>query len=272
MAVRLQCVRHPLPQCACERRKRLGTCDRTAAPPIARQQIPLRKRIVDVTHRIDMREREFAVLDVTADPARPRPRPSRRARSWKSWRMASGDFRRGGGGDGTLYFVDHHSHRIHGWSDKAGLGVERDNPVDPVNLAMARNGDLMVLSSLGPEAGVYSFRPGTQDTAITLIKPTPAASHPASQTLLPVNLWNNGEFKDQYDPATDHFTTLAEMFKRDMAAPKAREYVSPDGSLVLPAFRVFQQGSPDHLAGAFPIRSTPWVCHRTGRKPRVPQQ
>jgi len=27
-----------------------------------------------------------------------------------------------------------------------------------------------------------------------------------------------------------------------MATPKAREYVSPDGSLVLPAFRVFRQG------------------------------
>jgi hypothetical protein len=36
-----------------------------------------------------------------------------------------------------------------------------------------------------------------------------------------------------------------------MAAPKAQEYVSPDGSLVLPAFRVFQQGSPDHLGWRF---------------------
>jgi hypothetical protein len=28
--------------------------------------------------------------------------------------------------------------------------------------------------------------------------------------------------------------------------PKTREYVSPDGSVVLPASRVFQQGPPDH--------------------------
>ena len=64
--------------------------------------------------------------------------------------------------------------------------------------------------------------------------------------LMPVNWWNNGEFRDQYDPATDHFTTLAEMFTRDMAAPKPREYVSPDGSLVLPAWRVWQQGPATH--------------------------
>ena len=58
---------------------------------------------------------------------------------------------------------------------------------------------------------------------------------------LPVNWWNNGEFKDQYDPATDHFTTLGEMFARDMAVAKTREYVSSDGSLVLPAYRNFLQ-------------------------------
>ncbi|MCL6626420.1 MAG: hypothetical protein K6T68_07505, partial [Alicyclobacillus shizuokensis] len=65
--------------------------------------------------------------------------------------------------------------------------------------------------------------------------------------MLPVNWWNNGEFKDQLDPETYQFTTLAEMFARDMALPKADEYVSPDGSLILPAFRVWEQGPPDHV-------------------------
>jgi hypothetical protein len=63
--------------------------------------------------------------------------------------------------------------------------------------------------------------------------------------VLPVNWWNNGEFKDQLDPRTYQFTTLAEMFARDMALPKPKAYVSPDGSLALPAYRVFQQGPPD---------------------------
>jgi DNA-binding beta-propeller fold protein YncE len=37
------------------------------------------------------------------------------------------------------------------------------------------------------------------------------------------------------------------MFARDTAAAKTREYVSPDGSLVLPAFRVTRHGALDHL-------------------------
>jgi hypothetical protein len=230
-----------------------ATCDANGCGTYLRaSKFPFENSIVDMTHKIDTREREFAVLDIAANPAR--PAPSTFPASAKVEKLEDGFWSISGAavaGDGTLYFVDHRFQRIYSWSEKAGLGVVRDNPVDPVNLAVARNGDLMVLSSLGPEAGVYSFRPGTLDGAITLIKPTPAASHPVAQTLLPVNLWNNGEFKDQYDPATDHFTTLAEMFKRDMAAPKAREYVSPDGSLVLPAFRVFQQGSPDHLGWRF---------------------
>ncbi len=69
--------------------------------------------------------------------------------------------------------------------------------------------------------------------------------------MLPGNTWNNGEFKDQLDSKTYRYTTLSEMFARDMAAPKAREYVSPDGSLVLPAARVFGQGPPDGTGWRF---------------------
>jgi len=47
------------------------------------------------------------------------------------------------------------------------------------------------------------------------------------------------------------FTTLEAMFARDMAKPKASEYVSPDGSVVLPAARVFAQGPADHRGRRF---------------------
>jgi hypothetical protein len=63
--------------------------------------------------------------------------------------------------------------------------------------------------------------------------------------LLPGNWWVNGEFEDQIDPATYEFTTLAEMFADYVAKPKAEGYVSPDGSLVLPAHAMFSQGA-DH--------------------------
>ena len=45
------------------------------------------------------------------------------------------------------------------------------------------------------------------------------------------------------------FTTLAEMFAADVTTPKTREYVSPDGSAVLPAGRVFQQGPANDTSG-----------------------
>jgi hypothetical protein len=86
---------------------------------------------------------------------------------------------------------------------------------------------------------------------MTMIAPTQARPHPGALTAIPVNYWNNGEFRDQYDPATDHFTTLAGMFARDVARSQPREYVSPDGSLVLPAYRVFQQGPPSHQGWRF---------------------
>ena len=91
--------------------------------------------------------------------------------------------------------------------------------------------------------------------------------------MLPVNYWNNGEFKDQLDPETYHYTTLPEMFARDMAAPKAKEYVSPDGSLVLPASRVFQQGPPDGTGWRFSdtLDTYGFVDGQAGQ-PRVRQQ
>jgi hypothetical protein len=114
-----------------------------------------------------------------------------------------------------------------------------------VNLAIDASGYLLVLSSLGPKGAVYSFDPEGPPDALTLIEPTPVRDGP--RTLLPVNWWVNGEFRDQLDHATYEFTTLAELFAREVGTPKAQEYVSPDGSIALPAFRIWNQGPPDHV-------------------------
>jgi hypothetical protein len=175
----------------------LGTCDENGcATRLRASKFPFENAIVDVTHRLEMREREFAVLDVPANPSAP---PATTGVT-----KLAGDFYAAAGGvvdaQGKLYFVDHHSHRIHGWSEAEGLTVERDDPLDPVNLTIDRAGNLIVLSSYGRNGTVYAFKPGTPDTALTVIPPTPAAPHQGALTALPVNLWNNGEFKDQYDP------------------------------------------------------------------------
>jgi hypothetical protein len=69
--------------------------------------------------------------------------------------------------------------------------------------------------------------------------------------VLPANWWVNGEFKDQYDPASDHFATIGELFATDVATAPAQQYASPDGSIVLPAYRVFHQGPPDNRGWRF---------------------
>ena len=206
---------------------------------------PFENAIQDKTRKLETREREFAVLDVSDQPGPPTPVSDATVRKLESgfWSISGAAV----GADGALYFVEKRFQRIYRWTSARGLEVVRDNALDPVNLAVDRSGKLLVLSSFGPEGTVYSIDPdGPKDQLIT-IAATLSMSRPDAKTLLPVNWWNNGEFRDQYDPATDHFTTLAEMFARDAGAPKAKAYVSPDGSLVLPAFRVFEQGPPDHV-------------------------
>jgi len=153
--------------------------------------------------------------------------------------------------DGTLYFVDRIQQRIYRWDEQRGLGIERDATSDAVNLAADRSGNLMVLSSAGRDGTVYSFRPGSPDGEMTVIAPTPMKRDGTVALALPGNRWNNGEFKDQLDSATLRFTTLSELFARDAATPATRGYVSPDGSLTLPAYRVFQQGPGDYRGRRF---------------------
>ena len=145
---------------------------------------------------------------------------------------------------GKLYFIDRWFHRIYGWSAEEGLGIVHDATFDPVNLAVDRSGNLLVLSSAGQDASVYSIRPGKLNE-VRLIEPTPIRARRTAAVLLPVNSWHNGEFRDRIDPRTYQYPTMAEQFASEVGEPKTHEYVSPDGSLVLPAFRVWNQGALD---------------------------
>ena len=224
----------------------IALCDTIGCGTYLRaSKYPFENAIQDKTSGLEVREREFAVLDVPASPP-----PVTQAGAAKVEKLETGFFSISGatvGADGALYFVEKRFQRIYRWTQAKGLEIVRDLSLDPTNLAIDRSGNLLVLSSLGPQGAVYSIDPNGPKDQMTMIAPTATAPRAGGKTLLPVNWWNNGEFRDQYDPATDRFTTLAEMFARDVAAPKAQEYVSPDGSLSLPAFRVWQQGPPDHL-------------------------
>lgn len=234
-----------------------ATCDQNGCGTFLRvSKFPYDNAIQDMTHHLEVREREFAVLDIPANPPTPPATDASAvlAPGAKVEKLEDGFFSISGAAvdaSGKLYFVDHHQQRIFGWSPSEGLTIERDNPLDPVNLAFDKAGDLIVVSSSGPEGTVYSFRPGSPKDEITVLSPQATQPHPGAVALLPVNYWNNGEFKDQFDFNTFTFTTLTEMFTRDVSTPRAREYVSPDGSLFLPAGRVFQQGPADYSGWRF---------------------
>lgn len=222
-----------------------ATCDANGCGTFLRaSKFPFENTLRDMTNKLDVREREFAQLDV---PARPE-RPAVAKLGGEVKKLEDGFWSISGGAvdpNGWLYFVEPRFQRIYRWSEGRGLEIIRDHSLGPVNLAVDASGKLLVLSSYGPAATVYQVDPLKLDAEVKLVPATTAAASPQARVLLPVNWWNNGEFRDQYNPATDHFTTLGEMFARDVAVPKAKSYVSADGSLILPAFRTFQQGAPD---------------------------
>jgi hypothetical protein len=232
----------------------LATCDGDDCTTFLRlTKYPFENSIVDVTSGLEVREREFARLDIGSTPPTV-PAVATFPKGATVQKLAGG-FEAAGGGivdsKGTLYFVDRIFQHIHSWSAEKGLGIVSNHPLDAVNLAVDRSDNLLVLSNASFEASVYSLKPNGPDGEITRLQAQPAGSHPDAAIALPVNWWVNGEFRDQYDVSRDEFWTLAELFAKEVAAAPAREYVSPDGSLVLPAFRVFHQGPADNRGWRF---------------------
>jgi hypothetical protein len=221
----------------------VGYCDGDYCGTFLRaNKFPYENAIQDITRHLEARDREFAVLDIGTAPA---PEPAR----GPVVKKLEGGFSAIGGAavdaSGKLYFVDRRQQRIFGWSAREGLTIERDSPLDPVNLAVDRSGNLLVLSSFGKASTVYSFRPGSPMDRITVLEPQETSPRPGARVLLPANYWINGEFRDQLNLETYEFKTLAEMFREDVSTPAPKQYVSADGSLVLPAGRVVSMGPPD---------------------------
>ena len=225
-----------------------ASCDDEGCGTFLRaSKYPFDNAIEDVSRNLVVREREFAKLDMgaadrsIAAPTHGMAKVDKLADGFWSISGAAVD------AQGALYFIDRRFQRIHRWTQAKGLEIVRDHALDPVNLAVDASGHLLVLSSLGSKGAVYSLDPAGPPDQLKLIAPTPVRRKTRARTLLPVNWWNNGEFRDQLDHQSYQFTTLAEMFAREVGTPKAQEYVSPDGSLALPAFRVWQQGPTDHV-------------------------
>ena len=120
-----------------------------------------------------------------------------------------------------------------------------------MNLAFDQAGNLLVLSSAGPEGTVYSFRPGSPKDQITVLAAAAVADRIRVRgSILPVELLEQRRI--QKSTGLRHSTSTKRWrrcSRRTCHTPKAKEYVSPDGSVFLPAGRVFQQGRADSTAG-----------------------
>ena len=195
----------------------IGFCGQDGCHTFLRlSKFPFDNSIQDMTHHLEVREREFAVLDIPADPPASAPADASAvlAPGAKVRKLEEGFHSISGAAvdrSGKLYFVEHHRNRIYSWSPAGGLIIENDHPLDAVNLAFDRSGNLMVLSSWGVEGSAYSFRPGAP-AGITVLTPQPTQPRPTARAILPANYWNNGEFKNQLDFSTMRCRTLAEMF------------------------------------------------------------
>lgn len=187
--------------------------------------------IFDQTHNAELRHLEFAWYTLTGNPpaakaAKPSPVLAAGASVQK---LAGGFFNASGGAvdpDGQFYFVDAHWNRIYRWSEKDGqLTTVRDSPLEPVNLAIDKAGNIMVASNQG-NGIVYAFKSGSPMDQMQFLKPVDAAPRPGMTVVRPVSDWHLAK-----DAATGF--------------PVARpvQYLSPDGTTFLSAGRDFASGT-----------------------------
>jgi len=229
----------------------MAQCDESGCRQYARSsKVSFENCIFDQTSHAEVRDREFAKLDVSGKPVPSKPRgPSVVLEPGAAMEKLSTGFYNISGGavdaSGQLYFVDNHFQRIYRWSpEKKDLSIIRDNPLDPVNLAFDKAGNLIVVSSGGKGMTVYSIRPDGPEDQITVLNPEPAAERTGMTAVLPVNYWVNGDFTSTLSTETYEYVSLDQMFSKVVVTRNPWQYVSPDRTLFIPSEEAFVQGQP----------------------------
>ena len=180
--------------------------------------------VYDQTHKVEIRQREFAWLTVSGNSPRALPKATSPvlAAGAKVEKLAGGFYNISGGATdpaGDFYFADAKWQRIYRWSDAARqVSTVLDSPLDPVNLAFDKAGNLLVIGYSG-NGTVYAFKPGAPEAEITLIKAAPSAPRPGMPPVLPV-----GDFRLQ-------------------PTQRSYQYVSPDGTTFISAGQDFVVGA-----------------------------
>jgi hypothetical protein len=224
-------------------------CDESGCRQYTRSsKVSFENCIFDETLHAQVRDREFAWLDASGKPAPSKPRgPSPVLEPGATIQNLTAGFYNisGAAADaaGQLYFVDAHWQRIYRWSpEEKDLSVIRDNPLDPVNLAFDKAGNLIVVSSGGRGLTVYSFRPDGPEDQISVLEPEPSAERPGMTAILPLNYWVNGDFTNTLSTETYEYVSLDQMFSKVVTTRKPYQYVSLDRTVFIPAEEAFIQG------------------------------
>lgn len=187
--------------------------------------------VFDQTHRKEIRFLEIGSLDITGKDPSPGKSPREPALDFPVARLAGGFFNIAGGAlspDGDLYFVDSHWQRIYRWSSaKHQVELVRDIPIDPINIAFDKSGNLLVVSYAG-NGTVYSLRPEDPEDKLMLLTSHPGAPTPGLQTVLPDNFWRGNQGVEDW-----------------LAARRPAYFLSPDGTTALPVREDFLLGLTD---------------------------
>ncbi len=190
--------------------------------------------IFDQTHNVELREHEFASLDISGNPPPARPKTSSPivALGAKVEKLADGFFNISGGAvdsQGNFYFVDAHERQIYRWDCAQRRLSTNDVSFPPVNAIVDQAGNLMVVSDTG-DGTVYSL---DSSNKATRLKPQPLSDSTGKNLFLPVSDWH---------------------LNRDSLLHPMAQFVSPDGTAVLPVGESFLTGET-----SWGIKSSPQI-------------
>ncbi len=187
--------------------------------------------VYDQTHNVEIRQREFAWLTISGNPPKPAAKKATPvvAAGAKVERLAGGFFNISGGAvhpSGDLFFVDAKWHRIYRWSAAARrLSTVRESPLDPVNLAIDKAGNVMVVSYEG-KGIVYAFNPDAANLDVKILPAVAAAPRPGMTPYYPVGDWSFDGGSGSMAPAK-----------------RAWHFLSPDGTTYIASGEDFASGA-----------------------------
>lgn len=183
--------------------------------------------VVDEANGLDIRQREFATATLS-DRRIPDPVSASVVleQGTRVEKVADGFVRLAGGavdGRGRFYAVDAQRQRIHRWTWPNPLAEEiSDAPLEPVNLATDRAGNLLVISHAG---AAYALAPDHPDRPVHALQAQAATDRAGLDVILPQNYWT-------YDIQVS----------KGESPKRPAHYVSPDGTTFVPAGEDFITG------------------------------